>query len=103
MAIGAPLYSCSCQVDEEETVVSPSFKASQKSQWPELNHLDEKGRKNSSKKLSLCGVAWVPTGVCSKSICVTQAPTNWNRNQGQIKTTMGTPDMKRASLNGELA
>lgn len=90
-------------MDEEEAVVSPSFKASQKSQWPELNHLDEKGRKNSSKKLIWkCGVAWAPTGVCSKISCVTLASTNWSRNQGQIKTTMGTPDMKKASLDGEL-
>lgn len=63
MAIGVPLYSCFCWVDEEETVVSPSFKASQKSQWPELHHLDEKGRKNSPKQLFLRGVAWAPTGV----------------------------------------
>lgn len=77
MAVGTPPWCCSCQVDEEKKVVFPSLKTSQKSQWPELNHLDEKGRKaalRSSAYMELPGLHQV--------LAVTLALLHWLQLMG---------------------
>ena len=102
MAVGTPPYSCSCQVDEEKKVVFPALKTSQKSQWPELNHLGEKGRKTALRSSS-----YVESPGLQQVLAVKLALLHWLQLIGvgtrtQIKTTMGTPDMKKASLDGKL-